>query len=108
MNLDFLEIQILSNKLVDYAIALLILASSILILKMLRSLVLRNLKQWAAKTTNPFDDAVIRILERNVVPIIYLGSFYVAISNLTLHPILDRALEALVIISSTYFLSCTE
>ena len=101
MNLDFLEIQILSNKLADYAIALLILVSSILIIKMLRRLVIRNLKQWAARTTNPFDDAIIRILERNVVPIIYLGSFYVAISNLTLHPILDRTIEVLVIISST-------
>ena len=101
MNWDFLEIEILSNKLADYSLALLILISSVLIIKIIRSLVIRNLKRWAASTTNPFDDAIIRIVERNVIPILYIGSFYVAVSNLTLHPILDRAIEVLVIIGST-------
>ncbi len=101
MNLDWLEIQILSNKLVDYSIALLILISSILIIKILRSLAIRSLKKWAAKTTNPFDNVIIKILERHIVPIIYLGSFYLAVGNLTLHPIIERTIEVLVIIGST-------
>lgn len=101
MNLDFLEIQFLNNKLVDYCIALLILISSIVIIKTIRSLVIKSLKKWAAKTSNPFDDVIIRILERNIVPIIYLGSFYLAVDNLALHPIIDRAIEVLVIIGST-------
>ena len=101
MNLDFLERQFLSNKLVDYSIALLILISSILIIKILRSLVIGSLKKWASQTSNPFDNVIIRILERNMMPIIYLGSFYLAIGNLTLHPILERALEVLVIMGST-------
>ncbi len=100
MNLDFLEIQILNNTLGDYFLALLIILCSILIIRLLRSLVIKNLKKFAASTTNPFDDAIIRILERNLIPIFYLGSFYVAVSNLSLHPILARAIEVLVIIGS--------
>ncbi len=101
MNLDFLEREILSNQLVDYALALLILIGSVLIIQILRSLVLRKLKKWAKRTTNPFDDAIIAILERNFLPLVYLGSFYLAVGNLTLHPILAQTIEALVIISST-------
>ncbi len=101
MNLDFLEIEFFNNKLGDYFIALLILIVSILVIKILRSLVIRSLKKWAAKINNPFDDVIIRILERNIVPIIYLGSFYLAVGNLTLHPIIARAIEVLVIIGST-------
>lgn len=100
MNLDFLEIQILSNKLADYSLALIILISSILIIRVVRGLVIRNLKKWAAQTTNPFDDAVVRILENKIVPIFYLGSFYIAVDNLNLHPILDRAIEVLIVIGS--------
>ena len=48
-----------------------------------------------------YDDAIIRILERNFIPIAYLGAFHLAIKNLNLHPILDRCVEVLIIILST-------
>ena len=101
MNFDFLATDFLSNQLSDYLLASVILIAGILSLKILRRLAFRNLKKWAAKTKNIYDDALIRILERNLIPIAYIGFFYLAVNNLTLHPILERSIEVLVIIIST-------
>lgn len=101
MDFKFLSIQFLDNTIGDYFIALAILFSGFLAINIFRRIVIGRLKKWAAKTDNIYDDVIIRIIERNLLPIAYLGVFYVAIDNLILHPILDRTIEALVIIAST-------
>jgi small-conductance mechanosensitive channel len=101
MSLSFLEIEFLQNKISDYLIALAILFMAIITIKILRHFVLIRLKKWAQKTANRLDDAIIRIFEIYLIPIVYLGSFYLAISNLTLQPILDRAIDVLTIILAT-------
>ena len=101
MNLNFLSIEFLSNQLSDYLLALAILIGSIILIKVVRRLAFKSLKNWAARTDNIYDDAIIRILELNLVPIAYIASLYLAVNNLTLHPILDRTTEVLTIILST-------
>ncbi len=101
MNFDFLATEFLSNQIGDYLLAFLILIAGILSIKILKNLAFRNLKKLAAKTRNIYDDAIIRILERYFIPIAYIGIFYLAINNLSLHPILNRSIEVVVIITST-------
>ena len=100
LNFKFLSIQFLNNQVSDYLLALTILVVSILLLKIFRRIAINRLKKWATKTENIYDDAIIRIIERNLIPIAYIGSVYLAVSNLTLHPILDRVIEVLVVIAS--------
>ena len=101
MNFDFLATEFLSNQVSDYLLASVTLIIGILSIKILRRIAFRNLKKLAAKTRNIYDDAIIRILEHNFIPIAYLGAFHLAIKNLNLHPILDRSVEVLIIILST-------
>ena len=113
MNFDFLTIKFLNNQVSDYLLATAILISSIITIKIIKNFTFRNLKKWAARTDNIYDDAIVRILERDLIPIAYIGTIYLAINNLTLHPILNRAIEVLTIISSTIlairlFTSCVE
>ncbi len=103
MNLNFLSIQFLDNKISDYLLALVILVAGIFVLRIFRTITIHRLKKLAARTDNIYDDAIIRILERNLIPIAYMGIIYVAIDNLTLHPILDRVVEVIVIMASTIF-----
>ena len=103
MNFNFLSIEFLNNQLSDYLLAATILVGSIILIKIVRRLAFRSLKKWAAKTENIYDDAIIRILESNLIPIAYIGSIYLAVSNLTLHPILARVIEVIVVIASTIF-----
>ena len=101
MNFEFLSIQFLGNQISEYLLALGILLAGILLLKIFRKIAINRLKKLAAKTDNIYDDAIIRIIERNLIPIAYIGIIYVSITNLTLHPILGRSIEVLVIITST-------
>ncbi len=101
MNFDFLSLQFLDNNLSDYLLAVSILIGGAIAIKIIRTVAFRSLKNWAARTDNIYDDAIIRILERNLVPITYIGIIYLAVDNLTLHPILARAIEVVTIIAST-------
>ncbi|GAB4537034.1 MAG: hypothetical protein Tsb0014_25360 [Pleurocapsa sp.] len=103
MSFKFLSIEFLNNQLSDYLLALVILVVSIIAIKIIRRITFNSLKKWAARTENIYDDAIIRILEKNLIPIAYIASFCLAVNNLTLHPILDRAIEVLAIIASTAF-----
>jgi small-conductance mechanosensitive channel len=101
MQLDFLTWELGGNKLSDYLIAIIILLCSIILIKVLRRSTFSNLRKWAAKSENIYDDAIITILEKNLIPIAYIASIYLGISNLTLHPILKKTVEVLVVVIST-------
>jgi small-conductance mechanosensitive channel len=103
MNLDLLNLKFLNNQLSDYLLALTLLIGGIVSLKIIQRITFRNLRKWASKTNNIYDDALVRILEKNLVPIAYIGIVYLVINNLTLHPLLDRAIEVVAIIISTVF-----
>jgi small-conductance mechanosensitive channel len=101
MDFNFLSINFLGNKLSDYAIAIVILVCYIVSIKILRRYAFKSLRKWTTKTENIYDDAIVGLLERDLIPIAYVASVYLAISNLTLHPILDRVIEVTVVIIST-------
>ena len=104
MNFDFLSTEFLDNQINDYLLALVILISGVFLVKIFKTLFFKSLKKWTASTDNIYDDAILRILERDLVPVVYIGVVYLAIKNLTLHPILDRVLEVLAIIGTTFLI----
>ncbi|MEL6787857.1 MAG: mechanosensitive ion channel family protein [Cyanobacteria bacterium J06607_15] len=59
------------------------------------------MKNWAAKTENIYDDAIINILERDLIPIAYVASLYLALGNLVLHQILKRTANVMAVIIFT-------
>lgn len=103
MNLKFLDTNVLNNTVADYLIALVTLIVASIFVKLLCRFVFQRLKRWANRTKTPLDDRLIAIVEKHLIPIVYVGSFYLALSNLVLHPILDRAVEVILIILATFF-----
>ena len=101
MNFNFLSLDFLGNKLGDYAIAIVILLCCIVLIKILRRSAFKSLRKWTTRTENIYDDAIVSILERDLIPIAYVASVYLAISNLALHSILDRVVDVMVVIIST-------
>ena len=93
----------LENTIFDYLLAFAVIVVSILIIKIIHRFAITKLKKLAARTETPYDDAIIRIFEKNFIPVFYLGAFFIALKNLTLHPILDRVLEVIFIIIGTFF-----
>lgn len=103
MNFDIFSLVFLSNTLGDYLIAIVILICCIILLKVFKRLAFKSLKKWAATTENVYDDALINIIERDLIPIAYIAGIYLAISKLNLHPILERVAEVVTIVVSTVF-----
>lgn len=101
MSLDFLNQEILQNKISDYLIAIAVLGIGTISIKSIRNSLWHRLERWSKRTPTPLDDYLIRLGEKAVIPLLYLGVFYLGISNLTLHPILDRGLDAIAIIVAT-------
>ena len=101
MNFDFLSLQLGNNKLNDYLIAAITVFCAIILIKIFKRLTFKSLKKWASKTENIYDDAIVSILERDLIPIAYIASIYLGIGDLTLHPILDHAIKVMVVIIST-------
>ena len=91
----FFQSEYLNNQVVDYLIALGILVGGIFTIIILQAFILRRLKRWSRGTATSLDDALLRIFESNLVPVIYLGTFYLAMANLTLHPILKQTIDVL-------------
>lgn len=101
MKFNFLSWMFAGNQLNDYLIAVVVLFCCLILIKILRRWTFNSLRKWAARTENIYDDAVVGILERDLIPIAYVASLYLAIGNLALHPILDRTTNVVAVIVST-------
>jgi small-conductance mechanosensitive channel len=81
---EFLNQTYWGNSFQDYFVALGILILGLIFVKILQKIVLRRLKKWAEKTETTLDDLLIRSVEKSIIPLLYYGVFYSAITSLTL------------------------
>lgn len=101
MQLEFLKQIVWGNALAEYALAIAIILGGILLAHLMRTFVLGQLKRWAQRSTTDLDDRLLRLVEQPMTRLLYLGSFYLSISNLTLHPILQESINFLCITLAT-------
>jgi small-conductance mechanosensitive channel len=101
MPTEFLEAEFLGNTFSSYLLAIAILIGGILLTLLVRSVIVQRLKYWAKRTSTDLDDRLIRLIERPVTYLLYLGSFYISISNLELHEILADTVRVVCVILAT-------
>lgn len=101
MTADFLETTILGNSVASYLLAVGILVAGVLLTNIIRWGVVGRLRRWANKTRTELDDRLISLTEKPIVRSLYLGSFYISISNLDLHPILQDTVRVVCVIIAT-------
>jgi small-conductance mechanosensitive channel len=92
------------NKVQDWLTAACIIIVSITIVRILQSVVLGRVKKFAARTSSTLDDVLIRIIQRNVMPLAYFIAVIAGLRYLVLPPRLDKAIDGASIIFFTYFL----
>lgn len=93
-----------NNTLRDWAIALSIIVGLMLLFRIFRTVVLKRLKTWSAGTESTMDDFAIRLLERSILPLLYLAGFYAGIYYLTFPPRVDRILKIGLMVAGTFFI----
>ncbi|MEM6252018.1 MAG: mechanosensitive ion channel family protein [Cyanobacteria bacterium P01_D01_bin.156] len=101
---DFLQKTFLGNTIAAYGNSLLYIAIGFAIAHLLKRLILNRLERWAKRTTTSLDDQLVRLVERPTLWLLYLGSCYIGLQNLSLSNSLSQLLTVVGIIFATLLL----
>jgi small-conductance mechanosensitive channel len=93
----------LGNSLKDWGIAIIIIASTLLVLRIAKQIVLSRLKKWSQRTNTNFDDFLISLINRFVVPFLYILGVYLGIKSLNLSAKASRVTDVVILFTATYF-----
>jgi len=100
---DILHMTYLQNRVSDYIIFLALFIIGIIVIRVIKSVILRRLKAWSEKTSSTIDDLLVGIIEKKLIPILYFGTFYLAVKSLTLTPYLNKILNIAGVVILTVF-----
>ena len=100
-----LEKTFFGNKVLDYIICVAIFFLSLIIIKIFKWVFLKKLKAFAEKTDTTFDDFLVNVLKKAVVPFLYFGALYISLRALTLIPYLEKTLNILGVAALTFFVT---
>ena len=100
---DFLNQTYFGNTILNYITAIGIFILVIVVVKIFRLIVLKQLKKWAEKTQTTIDDFIIIGIQKSVVPIMYYGALYIAARTLKLSPDVNNILNIISIFVITFF-----
>jgi len=103
MNPSILEEVFFGNRILDYIIALLILFLSMLFIRLVVSAFIRRLKRLTDKTATTLDDLFVKMVERIVLPGLYISSVYLGLKVLKMPPRVDGVINALQLAVITFF-----
>jgi len=92
------------NTIKAYLIALGIFLGCIILIKIVEKIVLYRLRKWAVKTETTLDDFLIKGIEKSIVPLLYYGAFYIAITSLTLDDKTKNIVEIVSLVLLTFFI----
>lgn len=91
------------NEIYNWIIAVGIIIGTIILVKICKLIVLKRLKNWAEKTETNWDDFIVSLIERAVIPLLYVSAIYFAVSTLKLPEKLDRTLHVAYLVCVTFF-----
>ena len=101
---NFLNQSYYGNTVFNYIIALGIFILGIIVIGIFKAIVLKRLREWAETTKTTLDDLLIRGIQKTVIPLLYLGAFYLAIDFLKVAPNIMGIMDKIIVILFTFFL----
>ncbi len=100
---NFLDKTYFGNTITLYITALGVFFICLVAINIFKRIVLRRLKQWSEKTRTTIDSFLIEGIEKTVIPLLYYGGFYLAVTTLNLLPRIDKIISTASIILITFF-----
>lgn len=101
---EFLSNTFWGNTFQAYLIAAGIFIVGLILVKVLQKIVLAQLKKWAAKTETTIDDLLIKTIEKSLIPLLYYGIFYSAITSLSLSDKASKIIAVASLFITTFFI----
>lgn len=106
---EFMNHIFFGNTVYEYARALVIFVSALIVIKTLEWVIIHQLKKWTEGTKTTIDDFFVRIIEKLAIPLSYFGAFYVSLATLqppeTFKKGIDVAAIALITICAARFIT---
>lgn len=93
--------SIFGNTTLDYLTSLGIFVGGMAIVYFFKRYVLKRLKKWAESTETSVDDLLVKAIHKSLVPVFYLGVFYISLHTLNLSPDFERGLGIAAIVLVT-------
>lgn len=87
---EFIEKTLFHNTLREYLFSILTLAVLIAVIYIIRIIFIKRLENWAASTTNTFDDFIIMHIKKTLTPVLIAGSFILSVKNLVISPVMTK------------------
>jgi len=98
------EYIILGNTVRDWAIAIGIIISSFILIRILKHIVIKKLRKYAVTTKSTFDDFIISLLQSSAVPVLYILAVYTGLGYLSFPEKFSSIENAVIMVSITFFI----
>ena len=102
---DFLKQTFWDNTVQTYLTALLILVVGAILLWIFKKIILKHLRKLSEKTETKLDDLAIKLIEKSLLPLAYLGLLYLAIKTLKLPEIVIKTFDTVLSIVVIYLVT---
>jgi small-conductance mechanosensitive channel len=89
----FFQKTFFQNTVLDYTLFISSFFAGILAVRLLNAVILHRVRAWSEKTSTTVDDFLIRIFDRNLLPMFYFGVFYISAKILNLPPVAIRVID---------------
>ncbi len=100
---SFLNQHFLGNSVQQYITAIIVFVIGFIIVNVFKKIVLVRIKKWTEKTETTIDDFLITSIQKSVVPLLYYGVFYIAVTSLNLSTEVFTIFKKISIILITFF-----
>lgn len=92
-----------NNTLRDWVIAFSLVLGLLLLIRIFRTVIFRKIKTWTLSTESDVDDFAVRLVERSILPLVYLASVYAGLTYLEFRPRIEQVIKVAMLVAGTFF-----
>ncbi len=100
---EFLDYAFWDNRVADYLKVLGAIMGGVVVFRIIKYVVVRRVARWAKKAAVPIDDVFVNNIAKPLLPLLYLGTVYLALGWLTIGAGAARAIEIAAKVILTFF-----
>src|SRR6478672_3206751 len=101
---DVWSYTILNNSVQNWVICMLIIAGSVVVLRLMQSVALNRLKSMASKTKTTIDDFLVALVQSSLMPLLYLLAVYGSLHYLTFPGRVQSIAGIAIMVISTFYI----
>lgn len=100
---DIQNTTFLGNTTLAWLTAILIIVAGLIAISVFKRFILRKLVQLSGRTATNIDDFILTLVEKSVLPALYIVVFYFATGSLIISPSVERVLHVAYLFVITFF-----